>query len=102
MYLMNAAAAAAAAGGAHHVLLRHQQQQQQLRQRLDARDGECVMIMAGNGGVKVCEFVDMFCAHRAPNRGRVEEINKISPHLTPKFPPLVMITVQKMKHRMRF
>ena len=63
MYLMNAAAAAAAAGGAHHVLLRHQQQQQQLRQRLDARDGECVMIMAGNGGVKVCEFVDMFCTH---------------------------------------
>ena len=46
MYLMNAAAAAAAAGGAHHVLLRHQQQQQQLRMKLDARDGEFVIMHA--------------------------------------------------------
>ena len=45
MYLMNAAAAAAAAGGAHHVLLRHQQQQQQLRMKLDARDGEFVIML---------------------------------------------------------
>ena len=46
---------------------------------------------AGNGGVKVREFVDIFCAHSPKPRQSEEKINKILPHLMPKIPPLFMV-----------
>ena len=50
----------------------------------------CVVLLvrAGNGDDKVRKFVDIFYGH--PPKPVEEEINTISPHLTPKIPPLVV------------
>ena len=64
-------------------------------------EGGRAMIRAGNGGVKVREFVDIFLRSPFPSPGRVEEeINKISPHLMPKIPPLAMMMAPRHVNNM--